>query len=51
MEIINFFKSLNKKIDSLDKMTSQTNPFTNPNYITLVWVEKECPKKERFEDD
>lgn len=51
MEIINFFKTLNKKIDSIDKMAPKTNPFTMPNYITLVWVDEECPIKEKFENN
>lgn len=49
MEIINFFKTLNNKINTIDKMASKTNPFTMPNYITIVWVEEECPKKESFD--
>ena len=48
MEFINFFKTLNKKIDSYDKMAPKTNPFKMPNYITLVWVDEECPIKDRF---
>lgn len=50
MEFINFLKTLNKKIDSFDKMAPKTNPFSMPNNITLVWVDEECPIKERFED-
>ena len=37
------------KINTIDKMASKTNPFTMPNYITIVWVEEECPKKESFD--
>lgn len=51
MEIINFFKTLNNKIDSIDKIAGKNNPFTIPGYITLVWVDEECPVKERFEKD
>lgn len=49
MEFINFFKTLNKKIDAIDKMASQTNPFSYPTSITLVWVEEECPLKTKFD--
>ena len=49
MEFININKTLNKKIDSYNKAASQTKTFKNPNFITLVWVDEECPIKERFE--
>lgn len=48
MKFVNFFKTLNKKIDAIDKMASKTNPFTMPVSITLVWVDEECPLKDRF---
>lgn len=52
MEIINFFKTLNKKINTLDKITPKSNPFiTTPTQITLVWVDEECPVKKRFEEN
>ena len=38
MEISNFFKILNKKIEKYDKIA--TNPFTIPQPIILVWVEE-----------
>lgn len=50
MEIIKFFKSLNKKINEIDKLTKEINPFIGHSSITLVWVEEECPKKERFDN-
>ncbi|MGN1153532.1 MAG: hypothetical protein ACI4S3_05845 [Candidatus Gastranaerophilaceae bacterium] len=51
MKFVNFFKTLNKKIDKLEKMTSQTNPFLNPTSITLVWVDEECPLKTKFDTE
>ena len=48
MEIINFFKTLNKKINKFDKIVSKTNPFSMPTQITLIWVDEEYPIKERF---
>lgn len=51
MEIINFFKTLNKKINKFDKLAPKTNPFAMPTQITLVWVDEECPVKERFEKE
>lgn len=39
MQISNFFKILNRKIEKYDKLTS--NPFTIPQPITLIWVETE----------
>lgn len=49
MKIINFFKTLNTKINKFDKIAPKTNPFTIPTQITLVWVDEECPTKKRFE--
>lgn len=49
MEIIKFFKTLKKKINTLDKMAPKTNPFSMPNQITLIWIEEECPLKEKFD--
>ena len=51
MEIINFFKTLNKKINKFDKIVSKANPFSMPTQITVIWVDEECPIKERFERD
>ena len=49
MQLINFFKTLNSKIDKYDKMFMQTNPFSKPIRITLVWVEDTQPSAKKYE--
>ena len=39
MNIPNFFKFLNKKIEKYDKMA--TNPFLEPQPIVIIWIEKD----------
>ncbi len=39
MKIPTFFRFLNKKIKEYDKLAA--NPFTNPQPITIIWVENE----------
>ena len=38
MKFVKFLKLLNKKIKKYEKL-AQTNPFTLPRHITVVWVE------------
>ena len=38
MKFVKFLKLLNTKIKKYDKL-AQTNPFTLPRHITVVWVE------------
>ncbi len=49
MQVINFFKTLNSKIDKYDKMFMQTNPFSKPIRITLVWVEDDKSEPGKYE--
>lgn len=44
MKVSTFFKILNRKIEKYDRLA--TNPFTNPQAITLVWVEDVQTDKE-----
>ncbi len=37
-KVSTFFKILNKKIEMYDKLS--TNPFTNPQPVTFIWVEE-----------
>lgn len=39
MKIPTFFRFLKRKIKEYDKLA--TNPFTNPQSITIIWVENE----------
>ena len=46
MNISNFFKILNYKIEKYNQMAQ--NPFTSNHPIILIWVEDESKKSERF---
>jgi len=43
MKIINFFNTLNNKINKYNEiskeLTHSSNPFANPKGITIIWVE------------